>query len=40
MGILISKNDLLVGSKMSIDGDYYKISNDDRKKLLEIFERK
>lgn len=34
--IIVSKNGLLGGSKIKLDGDYYKISNDDERRLLEI----
>lgn len=36
--IIVSKTGLLGGSKIKLDGDYYKISNDDEIRLLEILD--
>jgi len=34
--IIISKTGLLGGSKIQLDGDYYKISSDEERRLLKI----
>jgi hypothetical protein len=36
--IIVSKTGLLGGSKIRLDGNYYKLSNDDERRLLEILE--